>query len=295
MPESLFQYQGNRFAPGANLWPNARSESIWWDCPYERIANGEVAGTVRFYDFSNFKPAANVNAAEALWDKGLSCFGSDGFAITAVDGVGGGVTIGSDGDNEGGSFHELGAPWQLSRSTSDLWFEVMFSTSTVADTTHNVFTGLAATTAFSATVPITATGTIADTGVVGFFRPETARTTAGTGGAIMNTVYKAAGVTAVTVQSDACTLAANTLTKLGIRYKGANVDKDVQGAASNAKYLQSFYQDGRRLTGYKQMPTGAGTDFPNNVRLGFFFAVLNATGTAPGTCTLRWARIAQLL
>ena len=39
----------------------------------------------------------------------------------------------------------------------------------------------------------------------------------------------------------------------------------------------------------------AGNPFPNDIALGFAFAVLNATGTTPGTSTIKYVRMAQLL
>ena len=43
----------------------------------------------------------------------------------------------------------------------------------------------------------------------------------------------------------------------------------------------------------KAIPSAAGTDFPNDVRLGWCVAVQNATGTTPGSTDLDWIRCAQ--
>ena len=51
--------------------------------------------------------------------------------------------------------------------------------------------------------------------------------------------------------------------------------------------ILTWFADGVVLT-TKSIPTAAGTDFPNDVRVGRLFAVLNATGTTPGTDSIDW-------
>jgi hypothetical protein len=52
---------------------------------------------------------------------------------------------------------------------------------------------------------------------------------------------------------------------------------------TNGVYYMTFYKNGIPLADKKQIPSAAGTDFPNDVRMGFVFAVLNATASTPGT------------
>jgi hypothetical protein len=128
--------------------------------------------------------------------------------------------------------------------------------------------------ALTATSPITALGAIADINIVGFHRLEG-------DGDMFDTVYKADGVAQVTVQADAITLAADTWVKVGIVFNPLNNEL-------------SFYRNGVKLSGTKIIPSVAGTDFPNDVRLGLVIALLNATGTTPGSSEIDWWRAAQL-
>jgi uncharacterized membrane protein YuzA (DUF378 family) len=208
--------------------------------------------------------------------------------------VGGGVDIGAAADNAGVGIAQSQVTWQISQTTHAFWLEARVATSTILDTTHDLFVGLISATAMTATSPITATGTLADVGMVGFFRPETARTVAGTGGAIMNTVYKAAGIAAVTVQSDAVALVAGQWTNLGMYFR-PSVNPFNSGVGDGyGKYLLSFYQDGRLLATQKQIPSALGTDFPNNIKMRFAMKTQNATATTPGTSSINRVRIAQV-
>lgn len=284
--------------PGQADTLNDYSDSIWGMCPLNSLREGSVPGVLLEYDFTGFKRSTNVNAAEAFWSQEFMVFGSDGFAIADADIVGGGVSIGSDGDDEGGSIRQALTPFQISRSTQSFWFEARIAKSTIADTKHNVFLGMIDATATTAISPITAAGALADVNLVGFQGTEAVGK-----GAYMSTVYKADGVTAVTVQADAVTLAAATYTKLGMYYRPAvnpfNLGTTSSSPASTAndgygKYLLSFYQDGRLLATQKQIPSADGTDFPNDVRLSFCFSVLNATASSPGTSQIDRVRVAQV-
>ena len=267
----------NGYAPSATIWKDIKITDL------QRQGNGNN-GFFQRINFANFRTSTNVNAAEAYWCNGLKAFGSNGGAIAAIDAQGGGITISSDGDNEGVSIGSMVFPFQISRSHKKLAFEARVKTSTIADTKHGWFLGLVGKTAITttdsvltATEPIAAAGTIADTNIVGFHRLEG-------DGDYVDTIYKADGVTQVTVQSDAQVLVADTWIKLGFRYEPV-------GPAG--QYYIRFFANGLPLSTAYQVASAAGTDFPNDVRLGFLFALLNATGTTPGTSSIQWAQIAQ--
>lgn len=261
------------------------SASVWGHFPYEAIKQGEVAGVIHEFDFETLP--ITVPTTEGNFGP-YNAFSDTGGTITEdTTELGGAWALGSDNDNEGASIRQGGACFQLALTKKRFCFEARILTSTITDTKHNIFLGLMENTPLTAIVPITALGALADKNLVGFKRPESARSTAGTGGAIMNTVYKADGVTAVTIQNDAVTLVAGTYTKLGMKFEPR---EDRAGAGT-----LSFYQDGTRLTGYKVLPSTAGDDFPNDVLLAFVFAVVNATGTTPGTSSIDWVRVGQEL
>lgn len=261
------------------------SPAVWQGFPQDAIKNGSVDGRLYEWDFADFKPSTNVNAAEAYWEKGLMVFGSDGFAIAALAGTGlnGGVTLGSDGDNEGGSIRHAVAPFTISRSSKHFVMEVVLNDSTIADTKHGFFAGLIENVASTATVPIAAAGTLADKNFVGFHRLEG-------DGDKLDCVYKADGVTQVTTLADAVTLVADTDVRLGIVFR-PEPDFD-----TSLRYVLRFYADNVPIaTAYKQIPSAAGTDFPNDIGLGFVFAMLNATASTPGTAVLKRAKIGQVV
>lgn len=255
------------------------SGTIWADCPIEAIRAGLVEGFVWEKEFLTIPLVTPTT--EAQYDDDLVAFSSTGGTMAMDTGeVGGGWKGGSDGDDEGASIRQNGQPAKINLSNGDLWFEAIVKTSTIADTKHGFFVGLIESVTLSATVPIAADGTLADKNLVGFHRLE------GDGDKV-DCVYKADGVSAVTVQADAGTLVADTYTKLGMKF----VPK--RNIGNGIGYL-TFYQDGVAI-GSKQIPSAAGTDFPNDVFLGFVFAVLNATATTPGTSTIKKVRMAQLL
>lgn len=261
------------------------SRSVWGNCPWRDIKEGVVGGIAFHDDFESFPKTPATT--EGNFGQYAQFSDTGGTIANDTTELGGAIAIGSDGDNEGCSIRTRSVPFRISQSTQRFWFEARILTSTITDAKHNIFVGLMDDTALTATVPITAAGALADLNLVGFQRPETARTVAGTGGGVMNTVYKADGITAVTVQSDAVTLAASTYVKLGMYFEPLG-DKD-------GSYRLSFYANGTRLTTSKAIPSAAGTDFPNDINLGLVFAVLNATGTTPGTSSIDWWRAAILI
>lgn len=255
------------------------SPAIWGDCPWNDIGDPRsgVDGCKYFWDFNGFKPTTDIAAAEAYWSMGLMAFGSTGAPVTVNDALGGGVTVGSDGDNEGVGIRMCNAPFQISRAHKKLWFEIRLQTSTIADTKHGFIAGLIENVALTATVPIAAAGTLADKNFVGLHRLE------GDGDQI-DTVYKADGVTQVTVQADALTTALAAATDIDLGFKWDPDDN----------YKLKFYANNLLLSTTYTMAAAAGTDFPNDVRLCPFFAMLNATGSTPGTVTLKTMRVAQI-
>ncbi len=271
------------------------SDSLWADCPLAQLRNGDVPGTLFEDDFASFNITPATTEGNWAAGRGYAQFSDTGGTITAGTGTGGEAIFASDGDNEGASIRTLATPFKISRSNLGFWFECRIKSSVITDTRHNIFVGLMTNNALTAISPITATGTLADVGLVGFHRPESALGAAGTGGATINFEYKASGIAAVSQQKDIGTLVADTYIKLGLRFV-PTVDPYNYGAVGDGygKYLLYAYVNGVAQTTPKQIPSAAGTDFPNNVALGLVFAVLNATASSPGNSTIDWWRAAQL-
>jgi hypothetical protein len=267
---NVTQYKGSQAAGSADT-SRCPSPSIWADCPALEIESG-VASGIHFFD--DFLSGPRVAAgAEAATGKYL------GFAstnATVLDGGewGGSLVMTGTTDNEGVGFRTATAPFQIARAQGKLWFEARVKSSTIADTKHGIFVGLMDDAAITATSPITAAGAIADRNIVGFHRLEG-------DGDYFDSIYKANGVTQVTVGSDAAVIEADTYVKLGMVFNPAD-------------NVLAFYRNGVRLADSKTIPAAAGTDFPNDVRLGLVFSAVLATGTTPGSAEIDWLRCAQL-
>lgn len=196
------------------------------------------------------------------------------FTHVQTSGEEGDVKVSSDGDNEGANFSQGIETFSIIQDAGELVFECRFKTSTIANTKHGIFLGLMEAHTQSATVPIAAAGTLADANFVGFHRLEA-------DGDYVDTIYKANGVTQVTVKADAQILVADTYIKLGMVFNRGG-DNELR-----------FYVNGFELPDTYSVPSSAGDDFPNDVQLGVSYAVLNATGTTPGDTHLSWLRCAQ--
>lgn len=261
------QYSGSTIADTSR----GPSSAIWADFPSLEIAAGLKDGFQIYDDFAHGpRVAAGAEAAYGNY-RGFASTGglvADGGEIAGV------LDLSSDGDDEGASFRTPVAPFQISRTHGKLHFECRVKTSTIADTKHGVLVGLMADAALTATLPITAGGALADVNFVGFHRLEG-------DGDMFDVVYKADGVTAVTLQADAVTIVADTYVKLGFVFNPRD-------------YSITFYRNGVKLGTTYTVPVAAGTDFPNDVRLGLVIAVLNATATSPGSTKIDWWRCGQL-
>lgn len=254
------------------------SFGIWKDCPLDEIAANPNVGYGFFDDFVRFCPVAAASEASYGPYKG---FASTGGLVTDGTAVGGVINASSDGDNEGASIATQMLPFKISgisgSKTKKLWFEAKIKSSSIANTKHGIFAGLLDSATLSATVPIAADGSLADQNFVGFHRLEGV-------GNYLNTVYKANGVTQVTVKDTAKIIVADTYMKVGIKFDpDANTLKFYFNGVEAADYLAAAV-----------LGATAGTDFPNDVTLGVAFAVLNATGSSPGSASMDWWACYQL-
>ncbi len=271
------QYKGSLGNGGLDT-SRGPSVSVWTDCPIDDILTGFIDGVVFFDDFLNGpRIPANTSTEGVVVGYGGGYRGLTGTA-TAVANEGGEwggtVNLAGTADNDTISFRTANCPFQIARGQGRLWFECRVKSSDISDNKHGIFVGLMQDVALTAIIPITAAGAIADTNLVGFHRLEG-------DGDQFDTIYKADGVAQVTVQADAATIAADSYVKLGMIFEPKN-------------NTLSFYRNGVKLANTYTVPAAAGTDFPNDVRLGLVIALVNATGTAPGTGEIDWWRCVQL-
>jgi hypothetical protein len=267
-------YQANL---GAANNDRQRSPAVWYDCPWNQIQEGSIAGIAHFNDFDN--PYLTTPTTQAVWPP-YKGFSSTGGTITKANpqlryGV---ITLGSDGDDEGASIAQVGTPFQVSALEGQFWAEFRVKVDTIAVTQYDAFVGFAEGLTLTATVPITATaGAMADQNMFGFLRPGTSTTG---DGSLLRTFYKANGVTAVTVADYAAQFVADTYIKLGIRFSPAD------------KYLR-FFVNNIELATKKLIPDNTGTDFPADVTMGAIAAVLN-TSAITSVFSIDWWRYAQM-
>lgn len=279
-------YRGNLGSADTSRKP---SPNIWHDCPWTAIKDGTIEGIALFDDFGSFNKTPATTEGNWAAEMGYAQFSGTGGTITAGTGLGGEAIFASDDDNEGAAIRSLATPFKIIRTGKKFWFECRVKLSTIADTTFEFFVGLMENAALTATVPITTTAaTLADQNLVGFYRTES-------DGDAINTTYKADTVTAVTVGTGEVVPAANTYMKLGMVFDPQSDNLIHDPTQAGTQYYLTFYNNNLRLASKKQIPSAAGTDFPNDVGLGLCLAVRNAAGSSPGNATIDWWRAAQLI
>lgn len=254
------------------------SKSIWNRCPVLEIIRDPSRGIYFFDDFEkNPVITTPTITTQAAYGQGYKAFGSSSGTLLSGGSEFGDIVLTSPAtDNAGVGIATIGLPFRITRAYSHLVFEARVKTNTITDTQNGFLLGLMDSQTLSATVPITAAGAIADVNIVGFRKDEA-------DGDNLDTVYKADGVTAVTVQSDVVTsanstsgsaLAANSYYKLGMSFDVGN-------------NVLTYFVNGIPLSSTKTIPSAAGTDFPNDVTMGLVLAMLNATATGY-TVTMDW-------
>lgn len=259
------------------------STNLWSGCPKDTFVADPAAGYFFYDDFTRkggliADPTITTVADLAPGYKAFASSGSSVLKAQNTTAPGGGILVFTTNNNDGANIATIATPFQIAQGKGDFWFEARVKTSNVttagAGGCNDFFVGLLETCALTAIVPITATGTLADQNLVGFFRQEAAPTA-------LTSAYKANGVTAVTVQATVATLAAATYFKVGMHYE----------AYSHTLF---FYYNGLLASSSKSIPSAAGTDFPNDVLMGPCFASVSSdSGNGDNTETLDWWAFAQ--
>ena len=257
-------------AAGAGLSP-----ALWDDCPLVGIMCDPTIGWMISDDFTDAGLSGTITTIISQAGTGrYLVFGSAGSSIAPNYVAGGGLVLANDNtDNDAVSITTKQRPFQITSGAGDLWFEARVKFSTITTNQQAWVCGLMDGTAQTAVVPVTATGTIADINFVGFHKPE-ANTTK------FDASYKANTVTAVEVNSDIGTLAADTYVKLGMKFSTSNNRLE-------------FFVNGAKQTSGMTIPNATGTDFPADVTLAPILGIVNATTEVTST-TIDWWKIAQL-
>ncbi len=260
------------------------SPLIWNSCPWYELASGTKDGFAYFDDLlgKNIQ-AANVAAASTTLVDPWCAFtdATAGNTIAAVvptdtgiaaDEVGG-LKIAGTTTQEGAvvGLHTalntsgpIGAPI----ATNKIWWEARLKISSITTQEVTLFVGLLPAAKLATpvtTVFATAGSVMAAIDHLGFMKIA-AGTTA------IKTVH--GNGTATVLNATAGTFAADTYTKLGMLWDGANV---------------TFFQDGVALA--TQLALGA-TQFPAGANYAWHMAFMVGSGASDDTATLDWVRIA---
>lgn len=248
--------------------------AIWKDFEWA-LTNGRPGeGFVYHEDFA-VGPAFADNTT-GVWTGNLPWryFTSDSSGVitfsTAAESA---IVVTSDGDNEGAVLSMAAAPIRItSGSGRKVAFEALVKSSTITDSKHGFFLGLFEPLVPTATSHIQASGAMADENFIGFHRLEG-------DGDKLDVVWKADTITQQSsVGADAVTLVADTYVKVGFLFDGETT-------------IRFYYNEDDLGSSVRVTETALeATSFPSDINLSMAFALINATGSTPGSTTLEWLR-----
>jgi len=221
-----------------------------------------------YQDFRNL-PATLNTTADVFGP--CEAYASAGATFLTLDEDGGPRQIVEATDDEGFAIRMGSQPFKIIQGHGELVFECRVKKQEVA-LASNLFVGLIEAVIPSVTVPLTAAGAITDNNYVGYVSLEADPD------AIIDE-YQANGIAGVNTNSSIA-LVADTYIKLGFVF---NRDGD------NKLW---FYTNGQKQATSKAIPSAAGTDFPNDVRMGWIVAAIGGAASSVNV-TADWIRVAQ--
>jgi len=253
------------------------SPGIWGNFPW---ATHKVDACLFEDDFVEHPVTTAITTEAVAWGP-YKAYCSTSGAITFATTTGGAVVLSETTDNEGAALKVNALPFNITRGYGDLWFESRLKikgAATLVTTDMGLFVGLGDAMTLGATVPLTATSTLADENLVGFLCDE-ADWAAGVG--TLDAVYKANGVTAVTVQAGTANFTEDTYTNVGFHYN------------DTTHYLHYFIDNAE--VGSVLVIATAGTDFPNDVQMSPVIAIVSGASAPDVDVTMDWWACAQLI
>lgn len=291
------------------------SEAVWKGkayCPVRDLIEDPNQGMYFFDDFID--GGGNTSASGGAYIGGWGRYAAYVYqGGTIIDGAkeGGVITIASDGDNEGVALGTPAGAFRLVTTSTKalnqkLWFEARVSLSSIATGKNDAFVGLfdgfLASGLPQAAWPITTTDdTLASAmNAIGFQR----KGSVGTDWSFLyqlsgqTTVYPT-GLTTLTTTVLGAAMAAADYVKLGFVFDPV-ADVKVVGTASTGqtagtqrRALVRVYVNGLEAAAFLTSDNLGGSAFPT----GFMspgVAIMNQTGSTPGTMSVDWIRCAQL-
>ncbi len=270
---------------------NVPSPNLWGaegGCPWDRIKNGELAGSAFYDDFESLPLAPTLTTQIAFGQyKAFATSGETISGISAVNSVdlGGGILKLTQGT--AGNSTSIASAYPFLKVSGDatkdgpLWFEACVAVKSVVTLHQAFFLGLAETNLFTLAtgVPFSSSAGNPTNGgaCLGFFKPSANTTT-------LNSTYndRATSFTAVGT-GEVTGLAAFTFTKLGFVYNPAAPTKMVR-----------FYQDNIELASYLKPSDISGTTNLKANSLGLLLSIVGGSATSSDEFYMKWWRAAQL-
>lgn len=254
--------------------------------PWNDLLFNPESGRHILQDFTTFGGHADASGGALTPVAGVfNAYIYQGGFINNAAYIHGGITMGSDGDNEGVTLQPNTSAFQIINdgSVGKLIFGARFKTSTITDTKHGFYIGLTEQLAaggtngnfLAAAKPIGTNGTLTDNNFIGFHRLE------GDGDQI-DVVYKADGQTQQSPITDGLTLVADTWYVVALVFDPQRGD------------IQLFLNSATASTTLITRANIAAATFPSDVLLTPTFGLMNATGTTPGNTTLDYIVCAQM-
>jgi hypothetical protein len=257
------------------------SPAIWQGCPWDLIQKRVIDGAVYYNDFDgnyNYTLAANQTITKLDGGVCACTAGTAGTTLSQVTGENGIIHLESTTDDEdvivscfgnsvAGAYSGYGQA--LFAAGKQTWMEACISQVNVTNSKANLFCGFAEEGLVATTTLLTASDAMADKDYVGFQRVFA-------DGDALDTVFNTeSGATSpITVGSDAVTVAAGTMIKIGLYSDGTTV---------------RFYSAGVELDDTVLV---AATDFPINQHMCFYLGIMLGHGdTFSAECD--WVKIAQ--
>lgn len=265
-------YEGAPGAPETHALP---SNSMWGQVNMDRERPGLWIETFDVMSQLPYNEAALPTTDGPF--HGLRAFSSTGGTFAQVDSDEAPRQLVEATDNESVGIAKGQYPFKIIQGHGELIFEARVKKSEIV-LASNIFVGLLQDIALTVDIPMSTANPpiLSDHNMVGFFGAEGTPT-------VLATTYKANGVTAVVVKTGAVTMVADTYVKLGMWFNRRNDN------------VLEFLKDGVFLADTKFIPDedpADGTDFPNDVRLGWCVAGRGGAASSVNH-TLDWVRVAQ--
>lgn len=287
MTVSSVKYRGNQGSNVPNTIAGVFSPSIWSDCPIDQLRNGEIAGSLfEMRDWSEYPLAGTLTTQIGhgkfkVFATSAGTIAPTASVFTTTKPIGNVLALTFDADaDDSASIAQSYPTFRMSGLTSNsgkLWFEAEIGLNVITTDGTALFCGLAETNLWTLAtgVPFNAGDAITNSAAaIGFRHLED-------GLGVLGTCYSDRATSFTDVTASAGTIAAATLTKVGMVYDPLETNNCI-----------TFWQNGIKLSGTVSRSTLTGLTNLDAGVLGFLFAACADT-VDTGVAYLSQLRVAQ--